>query len=135
MLSTDNKKRPQDYWYLHSSGCRNTLIYAHTNSRILPTCHISLGSLTVGMPEAGDFVGPLEPYLVGVTYNNVEVCPNFRQSRSVSLTAENEQTHTNHILGGALCRRYAHKHTFFPFWERWQKCLTVCLSLISAFVY
>ena len=26
------------YWYLHRSDCRNTLIYTHTISRSLPTC-------------------------------------------------------------------------------------------------
>lgn len=34
----------------------NTLVYAHTSSRMLPTCDISLGSLTIAMSEAGDFV-------------------------------------------------------------------------------
>jgi len=38
------------------------MIYAHTTSRTLPTCDISLGSLTVAMPEARDFVESLEPY-------------------------------------------------------------------------
>ena len=50
-------KGPQQYWHLHRSDCRNTLIYAHTTSRTLLTCDISLGSLTVVTPEAGDFVG------------------------------------------------------------------------------
>jgi hypothetical protein len=34
---------------------RNALIYTHTISRTLPTCHISLGSLTLPASEAGDF--------------------------------------------------------------------------------
>ena len=38
----------------------NILIYAHTTSRTLPTCDISLGSLTVAMPAAGDFVESLD---------------------------------------------------------------------------
>jgi hypothetical protein len=45
-----------EYWHLQRTDCRNTLIYAHTNSRTLPTCDISLGSLTLPAPEAGDFV-------------------------------------------------------------------------------
>ena len=45
-----------EFWYLRRSDCINTLTYAHTNSRILPTCVISLGSLTLLAPEAGDFV-------------------------------------------------------------------------------
>ena len=32
------------------------LIYAHTTSRTLPTCDINLDSLTLPVPEAGDFV-------------------------------------------------------------------------------
>ena len=38
----------------------NTLIHAHTTSRTLLTCDISLGSLTVATPEAGDFVELVE---------------------------------------------------------------------------
>ena len=44
------------------SDCRNTLIYAHTNSRTLPTCDISLGSITLPASEAGDFVKLILPY-------------------------------------------------------------------------
>ena len=32
------------------------MIYAHTTSRTLPTCDVSLGSLTLTAPEAGDFM-------------------------------------------------------------------------------
>ena len=46
----------KQYWHLHRPVCRNTLIYAHTTSRTVQTCDISLGSLTVPAPEAGDFV-------------------------------------------------------------------------------
>jgi len=70
MMATSNKKRPQEYWNLHRSDCRNTLTNAHTSSRTHPTCHIILGSLNIRMPEARDFVGSLEPYVVGVVYNN-----------------------------------------------------------------
>jgi hypothetical protein len=41
------------YWHLHRSDCRNTLIHAHTTSRSLPTCNISLGWLTLPAPETG----------------------------------------------------------------------------------
>jgi hypothetical protein len=44
------------YWHVHPSDCRNTLIYAHSTSRTLPTCDARLGSLTLPAPEAGDFV-------------------------------------------------------------------------------
>jgi len=57
-----SRKVPLEYWHLHHSHCRNTLIYAHTTSRTLPTCDISLGSLIVAMVEARDFVESLEPY-------------------------------------------------------------------------
>jgi len=53
---------PQEYWHLHRSDCNSTLIDAHTTSRTLPLVTLSLGSLTVGMPEAGDFVESFEPY-------------------------------------------------------------------------
>ena len=39
-----------------TSDCRNTLIYAHTISLILPTCDISLGWLKLLALESGDFV-------------------------------------------------------------------------------
>ena len=32
------------------------MIYAHTTSRTVRTCYISLGSLKLPAPEAGDFV-------------------------------------------------------------------------------
>jgi len=38
------------------------MIYMHTTSHTLPTCHMSLCSLTVGMPKARDFAGSIEPY-------------------------------------------------------------------------
>jgi hypothetical protein len=43
------------YWHLHRPDCRNTLTYAHTISRTLPTSD-SLGSLTLPAPEAGEIV-------------------------------------------------------------------------------
>jgi hypothetical protein len=36
------------------SDCRNTLIYGHANLHNLPTCDISLCSLKLPTPEAGD---------------------------------------------------------------------------------
>jgi hypothetical protein len=33
-----------------------TLIYAHTTSRTLMACDFSLGSVTLPVPDAGDFV-------------------------------------------------------------------------------
>jgi hypothetical protein len=45
-----------EYWHLNRSDCRNTLIYAHTASRTLPTCDISLGSLKLPAPESGNFL-------------------------------------------------------------------------------
>jgi len=59
--SVSTRRRPQEYRHLHCFDCRKTLIYAHTTSRILPTCDNGLGSLTVAMPEAGDFMELLEP--------------------------------------------------------------------------
>ena len=44
------------YWHLQIYDCRNTLIYAHTTTRTVPTCDISLVSLKLPLPEAGDFV-------------------------------------------------------------------------------
>jgi len=41
--------------------CRNTLFYAHTTSRTLNTCDISVDLLTVTVPEAGDHVESLKP--------------------------------------------------------------------------
>jgi len=44
------------------SPSRNTLVYAHTASRTLFTCDMSLGSLAVATSEAGDFVKSFESY-------------------------------------------------------------------------
>jgi hypothetical protein len=44
------------HWYLHGSNFRNTLISVHTTLRTLPTCDISLGSLTLPVLQAGDFM-------------------------------------------------------------------------------
>jgi hypothetical protein len=43
-------------WYLWRSDCRNTPIYAQKTSHTLPTCGISLESLTLPTPEAAHFV-------------------------------------------------------------------------------
>jgi len=45
-----------EYWHLHRSTYRNTVIYAHTTSRTVPTCNISLVLLMLPAHEAGDFV-------------------------------------------------------------------------------
>jgi hypothetical protein len=49
-------KSADKFWHLYRSDCRNTLIYAHTTSRRLPTYDIGLWPLTLLAPEAGDFV-------------------------------------------------------------------------------
>jgi len=51
MLPMYLQKDQQEYWHLHCSNCRNTLIYAHTTSFTLLTCGMSLGSQTVRTPE------------------------------------------------------------------------------------
>jgi len=56
-------KDQQEYWHFHHSDYRNTLIYVHTASPTLPTSDMGLGSLTVGMSEAKEFVGSLKPYM------------------------------------------------------------------------
>ena len=59
------------YWHLHRSDCINKLIYAHTTLRTVPTGDISLGSLTLPAPEAGDFVELIlqYPYVVSLPYS------------------------------------------------------------------
>ena len=44
------------YWHLQRSDYSNTLIYAHTTWRTLPTCDIRLGSLTLSTYETRDLV-------------------------------------------------------------------------------
>ena len=46
----------EQYWPLLRSDYRNTLVYAHTISRTVLTCDVSIGSLILPAPEAGDFV-------------------------------------------------------------------------------
>jgi len=45
-----------EYWLLHRSDCRITQTYGHKTSRTLPSGTISLGSVTLLAPEAGDIV-------------------------------------------------------------------------------
>ena len=53
-----------EHWHVHLSDCRNTLVYAHTNSRTLPTRDISLGSLSLLAHVAEYFVELILLYLV-----------------------------------------------------------------------
>jgi hypothetical protein len=46
----------RQYWHLHRSEYRNTLIYTRTASRNLLSCDISLGWLNLRAHEAGDLV-------------------------------------------------------------------------------
>ena len=46
----------EEYRHPHRSDYRNILIYSHRNSSTLPTCDISLVSLTLPAPEAREFV-------------------------------------------------------------------------------
>ena len=75
-----------------SRDCRKTLIYAHTTSRTLPTCDISLGSLTLTAPEAGDFVELIVHYfftfmIVGIFFN-----------KFVNIVFSNENNHITFII-------------------------------------
>jgi len=45
-----------EYWHLQRPDYRNTLFHTHTVSRTLPNRDISIVSLTLPVPEAGDFV-------------------------------------------------------------------------------
>ena len=45
-----------EYWHLHCSDYRNTLINVHTTLHTLLTCEISLGLLMLPVPEAGYLV-------------------------------------------------------------------------------
>lgn len=59
------------YGHIHHSDCRNTLIYTHTTSCTLPTCDISLGSLMLPAPEAGDFVEINTPAKLSISIKTV----------------------------------------------------------------
>jgi hypothetical protein len=49
----------------------NPLIYASTTPHTIPACGMSLGLLTVAIPEARDFVESLLPYMnLGDTFGN-----------------------------------------------------------------
>jgi hypothetical protein len=47
--------------------------YAHMILRTVPTCDLSLGSLTLLAPEAGDFVELLFLYVVGLFHLHLDV--------------------------------------------------------------
>jgi len=49
--------------YTHRFSCKNTLIYAQTTYRTFPTCDISMGSLKLPAPGAGEFVDLILLYL------------------------------------------------------------------------
>jgi len=65
------------YGHLHHPDCRNTLIYMHMTLCTLPTRAISLGSLMLPAPEAGDFVEILLLYPVSVP--KLYCSDNFRE--------------------------------------------------------
>jgi len=56
------------YCYLHRSDYRHTLIYAHTISRTLAICDISLGSLTLPSPEARGLMELIPLYIKKGSY-------------------------------------------------------------------
>jgi hypothetical protein len=71
----------------HCFPCRNTLTYAHTNSRTLPASEMKQGSLTATMPEAGDFVESLKPdkaTSIFIDMARVKQCRRRRQGRWVA---------------------------------------------------
>jgi len=51
------------YWHLQHSDSRNTFIYTQMTLCTLPCCDMSLGSLTLHAPEAGDFMELILPHL------------------------------------------------------------------------
>jgi len=53
-----------EHWHLHLSDCRNTLVYAQTNSRSFPTRDIGLVSLSLLEHVAEYFVELILLYLV-----------------------------------------------------------------------
>jgi len=60
-VSIKHERFSKNYRQLHRSSLRNTRIHAHTTSRTFPSSDTSLGSPTVALSEAGDFV----EYLTG----------------------------------------------------------------------
>ena len=46
----------EEQWRLCHPDCRKTLIYARTTSGTLPVCDMSLRTVRLPAPEAGDFV-------------------------------------------------------------------------------
>jgi hypothetical protein len=68
ILATESMRGLQECWHLHNSNCRNTMIYIHTTSHTLPSCHMGLCSLTAGMPKARDFAESIEPYHASSQY-------------------------------------------------------------------
>ena len=54
---TATARSADEYWHFYRSDFSNTLIYAHTTSRTLATCDISLHSVTLLALEAGRLCG------------------------------------------------------------------------------
>jgi len=48
-----------EYWHLGLPGCRNMVIYVHVTWNTLHARDISLGPLTLRVPEAGELVGSI----------------------------------------------------------------------------
>ena len=105
ILATDVKDR-------NDTGNSNALIAeTHWSTCRLPTCHMSLGSLTVGMPEAKDIVGSLVPYrclMIQVFCN--AVCCWVNSCKCVEgswcLSRSVKQSQKNGVAGskGRVCR-------------------------------
>ena len=62
--ATAGDEQADEFWHLNHSECTNTLTYAHTNLRILPTCHGGLGLLTLPAREVGDFAELVLLYII-----------------------------------------------------------------------
>ena len=82
-----------EYWH-HRSDCRNILINAHTNSRILRLCDISLRSQTLPAPESWDFMELILLYLTSekdITVQHLTV-PGTRTRRCSCLSGGKRRT-------------------------------------------
>jgi hypothetical protein len=101
------------HWHLHRSDCRNARIYAHKISLNVMNCDISVDSLDLPAPEAGDFEELL------LTHKTAHL----RQTYHLSSI-----NHTVALLKAIMC-----DSARLFFFNTWLTCVSVSLQLLPSF--
>jgi hypothetical protein len=75
----------EQYWHIHDSDCRKTIIYAPTPSRTLRNFDIIVGTVTLPAPETGDSIELLLLYIcVGISCHFLKALCGFLLETTLS---------------------------------------------------